>query len=199
MKTIESHDEFFDERTSKVIIRKRIITGSDKYGLPTAKDDEVILGLIQLTREANAFTERTVSFSRGGLIGQLRWPDSGHSYKRLALSLNRWTGVLMSYEKAWYDNARKSWVDERFHIIERVSLYDIEEQAAQPFEKLSSFTWNEVIFRSFQAGYLRNLNLDFYFSLSSAQPRSDSIVSSTSGFISSPIGISTCRISPTTT
>ena len=168
LKTIESHDEFFDERTGKVIIRKRIITGSDKYGLPTAKDDEVILGLIQLTREANGFTERTVSFSRGGLIEQLRWPDSGHSYKRLALSLNRWTGVLMSYEKAWYDNARKSWVDELFHIIERVSLYDIEEQAAQPFEKLSSFTWNEVIFRSFQAGYLRNLNLDFYFSLSSA-------------------------------
>src|SRR5512135_1146105 len=74
LKTIESQDEFFDERTGKVIVRKRVITGSDKYGLPTAKDDEVILGLIQSTRDANAFTERTVNFSRGGLIEQLRWP-----------------------------------------------------------------------------------------------------------------------------
>src|SRR3954454_14734210 len=118
LKTIESRDEFFDERTKKVIVRRRVITASDKYGLPTAKDDEVILGLIQLTREANNFTERTVIFSRGELIDLLRWPHKGQSYKRLALSLDRWTSVFLSYEKAWYDKARKSWVDEKFHVID---------------------------------------------------------------------------------
>ena len=89
LKTIESRDEFFDERTKKVIVRKRVITASDKYGLPTAKDDEVILGLIQLTREANNFTDRTVIFSRGELIDLLRWPHKGQSYKRWP---SPWTG-----------------------------------------------------------------------------------------------------------
>ena len=30
---------------------------------------------------------------------------------------------------------------------------------------LSSFTWNEMVFRSFQAGFLKKLDLDFYRSL----------------------------------
>src|SRR4051794_15379054 len=168
LKTIESRDEFFDERTRKVIVRKRVITASDRYGLPTAKDDEVILGLIQLTREANNFTERTVNFSRGELIDLLRWPHKGQSYKRLALSLDRWTSVFLSYEKAWYDKARRSWVDEKFHIIDYVKIYDWGEQRQRPQSKLSSFTWSEPIFRSFQAGYLRSLDLGFYFGLGGA-------------------------------
>ena len=166
--TIESQDEFFDERAGKVIVRKRVITGSDKYGLPTAKDDEVILGLIQLTRKANNFAERTVNFSRSELIELLHWPHKGQSFKRLALSFDRWASVYLSYEKAWYDNVRKSWIDEKFHILDYISIYDWEEQRQQPQVKLSSFTWNEVIFRSFQAGYLKSIDLDFYFSLRSA-------------------------------
>lgn len=171
LKTIESEDQFFDDRTGKVIVRRRVITGSDKYGLPTATDDEVILGLLQLTRDANNFTERTVNFSRGELIDRLHWPHSGQSYRRVALSFDCWTSVFLNYEKAWYDNARKSWVDEKFHIIDSVSLYDWEEQRSQPFLKLSSFTWSDAIFRSFQAGYLKQLDLDFYLSLETSTTR----------------------------
>jgi len=53
-----NHFIIFGGRQS-VFTRKRLITAFDKYGLPTAKDDEVILGLIQLTKEANNFTSPT--------------------------------------------------------------------------------------------------------------------------------------------
>ena len=49
-KTIRFQDRIFDERKGQFVTRKLLITASDEYGLPTAKDDEVILGLIQLTR-----------------------------------------------------------------------------------------------------------------------------------------------------
>ncbi len=48
-KTLEFTDEIFDKAKNERVLRKLTITASDKYGLPTAMDDEVILGLIQLT------------------------------------------------------------------------------------------------------------------------------------------------------
>ena len=47
--------------------RKLTITASDKYGLPTAMDDEVILGLIQLTGKSD-FADRRVFFMRDQLL-----------------------------------------------------------------------------------------------------------------------------------
>src|SRR6516165_1835013 len=61
-KTIRFQDQIFDERKGQPVIRRLVITASEEYGLPTAKDDEVILGLIQLTRHANNFSQRTVCF-----------------------------------------------------------------------------------------------------------------------------------------
>jgi hypothetical protein len=164
-KTIEFEDRFYDG-AGKLITRRVTITGSDKYGLPTAKDDEVILGLIQLTRRANGFSSRTVRFSRSDLIRLLAWPDTGPSYKRLTLAFHRWLGVSLHYDNAWWDKAQERWTTVGFHIIESFKLAS---EGGGPRGQLESpvsrFTWNEDVFRSFQAGYLKQLNLDFYLDL----------------------------------
>src|SRR5215471_17205926 len=66
-KTLEFTDEIFDTARNQRVTRKLTITASDKYGLPTAMDDEVILGLIQLTGKA-AFAGRKVYFTRYELL-----------------------------------------------------------------------------------------------------------------------------------
>jgi hypothetical protein len=81
--------------------RKLTITASDKYGLPTAMDDEVILGLIQLTGKAD-FSERIVLFTRYELLKPLNWTDDTRNYNRLEQSLNRWLGVTLYYDKSWH-------------------------------------------------------------------------------------------------
>ena len=91
-------------------VRRLTISASDKYGLPTAIDDEVILGLVQVTKAAG-FADRRVRFSRYQLIRLLGWRDEGRSYRRLEQSLKRWLGVTLYYENAWRDNAQKRWVD----------------------------------------------------------------------------------------
>src|SRR4051812_46723148 len=60
LKTLEHEDTICDPRTGQFITRKQTVTGSDKYGLPSAKDEDVILGLLLLTKQANNFTDRTV-------------------------------------------------------------------------------------------------------------------------------------------
>jgi hypothetical protein len=54
-------DEIFDERTGLTLTRKLTITAGN-YGLTTPLDDEIILALIQLTRQKNNFTSRKVEF-----------------------------------------------------------------------------------------------------------------------------------------
>src|SRR5215217_6281918 len=100
-KTLEFTDEIFDKSVNKRVTRKLTITASDKYGLPTAMDDEVILGLIQLTGKTD-FSNRRVYFTRYELLKLLNWADTTRNYNRLEQSLNRWLGVTLYYDKSWW-------------------------------------------------------------------------------------------------
>ena len=123
-------EDQIEQRDGPPIVRRLTITGTHKHGLPTALDDEVMVGLIQLTKRRNNFTDQRVSFSRYELIDLLGWPQSGQSYQRIEEALNRWVGVVLMYENAWWDNAAKSWVDENFHVLDNVTLYDRERRRA---------------------------------------------------------------------
>ena len=170
-------EDRLERRDNTPIVRRLTIMGTHKHGLPTSLDDEVLVGLIQLTKRRSNFADAKVQFSRYELIELLGWPQSGQSYRRIEEALHRWVGVVLMYENAWWDNAAKSWVDENFHVLDNVTLYDRERRRsskggktpARPDEKrpqpLSSFRWNEVIFQSFQSGNLKQLDLEFYLRL----------------------------------
>lgn len=169
-KTLVFEDQIHVKGTP--VTRRLTISASDKYGLPTALDDEVILGLIQLTRRTD-FSEKRVEFTRYELIRLLGWRDEGKSYQRIDESLKRWLGVSLYYDKAWWDKEEQSWVSESFHILDNVTLYDKERYARRkkmngPSGAYSSFSWNEIVFRSFRAGYLKKLDLRIYRALESA-------------------------------
>lgn len=173
-KTLEFHDTIFDQSIGKNITRKLTIAASDKYGLPRALDEEVILGLVQLTNR-QLFRDKRVYFSSYELIKLLGWADSAKSYKRIEESLRRWVSITLFYDKAWWSKEDQCWVNENFHILESVTIYDKERRAARakqhPNDKnatRSHFVWNDIVFRSFQAGNLKEIDLDIYRELRSA-------------------------------
>lgn len=164
--TLVFEDRMKDFGRNEWITRRLTIAASEKYGLPTSLDDEVILGLIQLTKAQN-FADRKVPFTRYHLREILGWRDEGRSYHRLDTSLRRWLGVTLYYDRAWWDNASETWVDENFHILDQVTIrrraHGGHEAGTPP--ALSSFVWNETVFRSFQAGYLKRLDWPLFRSL----------------------------------
>src|SRR5262249_53372519 len=91
-------------REGPPVIHRLTITGTCKHGLPTSLDDEVLVGLSQITKRRNNFSEPKVSFSRYELIEVLGWPQDGRSYRRIEEALHRWVGVVLIYENAWWDN-----------------------------------------------------------------------------------------------
>ena len=139
------------------------VSGSDAYGLPTAPDSDVIVGLIQLTKQRNDFTDPTVEFTRYELLKLLGWEDKGRNYRRLSESLHRWVGVTLKYDGCWWNNRRKRRVSASFHVLDRVVLPDEDDPGV-----VSSFTWGKDFFESCRDGNLKRLDLTTYFSLKSA-------------------------------
>jgi hypothetical protein len=165
--TLVFEDSIWDKR-QKTMVRKRLtVAASAEYGLPTASDDEVILGLVQLTN-AGRFTDRRLAFVPAELFRLLGWREEGRSYSRLEKSLKRWIGVTLYYDHAWWDKLRQTWMDEHFHLLDNVVVPRGKPKQAvkrgrgpqrrQPW----TITWNEVVFGSFQAGYLKQLDMNVY-------------------------------------
>jgi hypothetical protein len=165
-KTLVFEDTIWDKGHQRHVTRRLTISASDKYGLPTALDDEVIFALVQVTKTAE-FASRTVEFSRYQLAQTLGWQDGGRSYGRLEESLKRWLGVTLYYENAWWDKRSQRWADAHFHLLDNLVLFHRrygnrgERREDQDLSR-SSFTWNEIVFRSFQAGYLKQIDVGMY-------------------------------------
>lgn len=171
-KTLVFEDSVHDLQTGEQVPRRVTVTGSDAFGLPTAIDDEVLVALLQITKLSNNFTEPRVRFTRYELLRLLGWSDDGRSYRRIEESLNRWMGVTLYYDRAWWNRDAQAWVSEKFHVLEHVSLLDRSTKrrlaARGKDQGFSSITWNQVVFQSFQADNLKRLDLDTYFALTGA-------------------------------
>jgi plasmid replication initiation protein len=169
VKTLEFKDSI-KLKSGEMIEREWIITGADKFGLPTSTEDDVILGLICLTME-KGFTQRKIYFSRYELMRVLRWPPEGRNYTRLTRSLDRLSGVRIRASNAFFDNSSKAFQTKNFGIIDAYELNDERSTRAGNQERRSYFIWSETMFDSFQSGFVKKLDLELYFSLKSSVSR----------------------------
>jgi plasmid replication initiation protein len=164
VKTLEFSDSV-KGKNGELLTRKWIITGADKFGLPTASDDEVLLGLLKLSVDSG-FVERKVYFTRYELLKILRWSTEGRSYSRLQKALDRLSGVRIKTSNGFFDNETKLHSTRNFGIID---AYEINDGRGPGVEvKPSFFIWSETIFKSFQVGFIKKLDLDFLLDLKSA-------------------------------
>jgi hypothetical protein len=162
---IKFEDQIYDEKKKRLVTRRRVIQGSEEYGLPTATDDVVILALIQLTKRNGDFRNREVEFTQLELIKTLGWKNEGKSYDRVKLSLLRIKGVSYVYENAWWDSRQKAWTTRAFNIIDNVEINDSRATKGENGIFCSRIVWNEVVFDSFQSGFLRDIDFQLCIKL----------------------------------
>lgn len=131
--------------------RELRISADPDRGLPTAFDDDVILGLLQLTAK-DKFKSRKIQFSIYELNRAMgNKTSSGTRFARIKESLMKWTRVNLSYEKGWYSHKSDSYKSEHFHIIDNFR---------EPQTDTGKFEiiWNFVPFASFVAGNLYTID-----------------------------------------
>lgn len=163
--TLVFEEKVADKERGGTVKRRLTVSPSVEYGLPTPLDDEAILGLVQLAK-ASEFSGRKVNFVPADLFRVIGWREDGRSYSRLETSLMRWLGITLYYNNAWWDRVREAWVDEHFHLLEHVVIRRRRcggsTSGMGEKDKLWSVTWNDVVFRSFEAGYLKTLDMELY-------------------------------------
>lgn len=161
--SIEVSEEVLN-KSGQLVRRNWTVTGSSRYGLPLAIDDEVLLGLAYFLRKED-FEHRKVHFTQYSLFQLLGWGDSQRSYGRLESSLRRLAGVRLESSESFWDHKERCFLTRGFGLIDNYTLYrkDRGRPADQPF--LSSVTFNETIFESFRSGFVKTLDLDLFLSL----------------------------------
>lgn len=161
-KTLEFSDSIID-RNGNAIDRQWIITAADKFGLPTSSDDEVLLGLLKISVD-KGLDRRKVYFTRYELLKVLRWSTEGRSYTRLTNALDRLSGVRIKASNSFFDNTLKSYSTRNFGLIDAYEINSGRSQNPKP----SYFIWSEELFNSFNSGFIKKLDFEFFLDLESS-------------------------------
>jgi len=168
LKTIEFSDTIIGDG-GKIIKREWTVTGSDKYGLPLAQDNDVLLALLALGKE-QGFKSRQLFFSRYRLCQIMGWKINGRSYQRIGDALDRFSGMRIKADNALYDNARKGYVTKNFGIIDNYELFD-SSKPETPRQDTFPFSYvylNQVLYESINAGYIKSIDVKTYYRLDSS-------------------------------
>lgn len=171
-KTFEVEHPVFDKALNREVNRKLLITGSDAFGLPRPIDDQVLMGMKALTYESG-FKSRRVEFSRYHLCRTLGWAPDGRSYQRLEDAFDRIAGTTLKFKDSWWDKGASEWKSKTFHLIEEVELCSKDRldrtrmKNRKSAQSLCTFVWGEVIWKSFQDGYMKKMDMEMWRRISS--------------------------------
>jgi len=147
------------------VIRHWKIVGSAEYGLPCAYDEPVYVAMLALTKE-DGFKNHKIYFNPYEMLEIMKWSIGGQQYKRLKLAFQRLVGVTIYADYLWDNGNFKQQGEIGFHILDEFLI-----AKGKKDDKNSYFEWSKKVFESFLNGNLKNLNLDVYFSLSTAISR----------------------------
>jgi len=151
--------EDYDRESRQTISRTLTVKGDPELGLPTAKDEEIYLGLMKYTSDYNGFAEAKVVLQRSALFNLMGWPKSDWAYARLTLGMQRLVGVRLSYQSMWRDNRDKQYRDQgAFGILDSFHFRDQQQSGGSYAEHASIFRWSQVLFQSFDCGYLKRID-----------------------------------------
>lgn len=137
-------------------------------GLPGTLDQDVYVALLQLIdRQGDIPRDGWIGFSIYELVELLRRTHGGRDYRQIKESLERLSGTIIQSKNAFYRKSTKSYLDDTFHLLDRVQHSETEDRTGRRSEK----TWvklSEYFVDSYKANYLKGLDADFYWSLNSS-------------------------------
>ncbi len=137
-------------------------------GLPGTLDQDVYVALLQIIdRQGGVPEDGWISFSLYELMQLLRRTHGGRDYRQIKESLERLAGTIIQSKNAFYRKSTKSYLDDTFHLLERVQHAESTDGSGKRGER----TWVQLsgyFVDSYNANYLKGLDSEFYWSLNSS-------------------------------
>ena len=141
------------------------LEGSQKHGLPTGADQDILVALLKLAHEQR-FKTPTISLgSAYAFVKCLGWGDRGQSYRRLKQGLRRWHGLSVETENAFWDKSGGRFLRTKgFHIlnIDILERYGGLDKKSTLLPIFTEIEFDPFFWRSIKAGNIKDLNLWIY-------------------------------------
>lgn len=150
------------------------VSGDSVAGLPTEFDERVYVALMAITADQN-FHSRRVPFSIYSVIKILGLQDGKRSYEFVEHSLDRLKGATIKAKGAFWDHAQGELVHTAmaFNLIDKYWLsYREKDERIREVEGVPAYiVWGEDIWKSFRSGYIKELDLGYFYSLGNPTAR----------------------------
>jgi plasmid replication initiation protein len=164
--TIQYYGTFHDGEKQQTMVWT--VSGAANVGLPSEFAERVLVALLYIGAQ-NDYADRRMEFTPYQILTTLGHTINGRNYKAVETALAQLHGVSITSDNAWIekkkDGSQKRVTTKRgFHIIDEYYLHYAEDEEDK--EADSSFiVWGSRIWRNLQAGYIRRLDIDFYYSI----------------------------------
>ena len=143
----------------------------DDYGELDIFDQDVYMAINALVQERGGMpADGKISFTIYELVRILDLPENGQSYARVRESILRMGKTLIDAENAFYRKDKLSYESEHF-IIWRVHFEANADLYGRASER-HTLRFDEVLVRSHRSGYIRQLDVNYYLSLSGTHAKS---------------------------
>lgn len=141
-----------------------VVRGAAGIGLPTEFAERVLISLVTLTARSGFVAPKT-TFSIYKVLKMIDLKISNRNYDLVKKALKQLASVTIESEDAWWDHQEKRRVTttQAFHIIDQVWIKTIEGKGDE--KDAAYIIWNDMIWDSFKAGYIKNLDINFYYGL----------------------------------
>ncbi|KAA3597468.1 MAG: hypothetical protein DWQ06_13775 [Calditrichaeota bacterium] len=142
------------------------IEGHIKLGLPIPSTEDTLLAIIELCKEQSNFKSKTVYFNRAELLNRMNYGKSQRYYKRLEKDLQILKAVSIEYKNSFWHNQQKQLLSRGVGIVQEYQIYNEKGRKAEQAPLFKSFImFTDSYFESLQDQYIKNLDSEFYFSL----------------------------------
>lgn len=148
----------------------RVVAGRE-YGMPGPIDRDVYVSVMKLVhRKGGMPTDGRLTFTIYEILAVLGKKKGGTSYERVRDCLDRISDSVIYAENAFYDNATKQFRTHRFSpwSVHFASTYQGQGQSSERHLLI----FDPILVRSYNSGYLKSLDTDFFFSLSNPMAKS---------------------------
>lgn len=147
------------------------VVGGREHGIPGPTERDVHVGIMKLVHRAGGIpADGVVSFSLYELLKILGKNSGGNNYEKVRESLDRIADCVIYAQNAFYDNETEQF---RTHRFTPWSVHYASTRRGQGRSaERHTLKFHEILVRSYNSGYLKSLDTDYFFSLKNTMAKS---------------------------
>ena len=165
------HEEWIGKKNRRLHQKWEVAAGA-KVGLPTEFAERVLVCLITFAHD-QGFNRQTV-FTIYRICKTLRIDTGQKSYEMVKHALYQLQGVSIYSQEAFYSKAKGKRIttEKAFGLIDILWLRHVQDDLTEELEGENGYIrWNDVFLENMRAGYIKQIDADTYFSLTSPLAR----------------------------